>query len=82
MPARAHFDGSRSARRSASLRISASIFDDLTLWELHGKDVLEAVNHDPRRRVSRQDAPTPIVENGSLYMMRTDLLITLRGTEA
>ncbi len=55
---------------------SASIFDDLTLWELHGQEVLEAVNHDPRRRVSRQEAPTPIVENGSLYMMRTELLRT------
>ena len=72
----ADFDGAVREFESQELDslFSASIFDDLTLWELHAQDVLEAVNHDPRRRVSRQDAPTPIVENGSLYMMRTDLL--------
>jgi len=53
---------------------SASILDDLTLWELHENNILEPVNHDPKRRVSRQDSPTPIVENGSLYIIRTELL--------
>jgi len=53
---------------------SGSVFDDLTLWELRDDDRLEAVNHDPSRRVSRQQAPVPVVENGSLYMVRSDLL--------
>lgn len=53
---------------------SGSVFDDLTLWEVSEGEGLDAVNHDPARRVSRQEAPVPVVENGSLYMVRTDLL--------
>lgn len=55
---------------------SGSVLDDLTLWEKHGDGLLQAVNHDPTRRVSRQEAPVPIVENGSIYLMRSALLIS------
>jgi len=55
---------------------SGSVFDDLTLWEKHGDGTLRAVNHDPARRVSRQEAPVPIIENGSIYLMRSALLRT------
>ena len=55
---------------------TGSVFDDLTVWERHPDGMLRAVNHDPARRVSRQEAPVPIVENGSIYLMRSTLLRT------
>lgn len=55
---------------------TGSVFDDLTMWESHPHGELRAVNHDPTRRVSRQEAPLPILENGSIYLMRSTLLRT------
>lgn len=53
---------------------SGSVLDDLTLWESSTNHGLVAVNHDPMRRVPRQEAPAPIVENGSIYLVRSALL--------
>jgi len=53
---------------------SGSVLDDLTLWESSANHGLVAVNHDPARRVPRQEVPAPIVENGSIYLMRSALL--------
>ena len=53
---------------------SGSVLDDLTLWESSPNHGLVAVNHDPVGRVPRQEAPTPIVENGSIYLMRSSML--------
>ncbi len=46
---------------------------DLMLWEetAHG---LAGVNHDPARRLRRQDIPPQHIENGSFYMMRPPVL--------
>lgn len=61
-------------RRQLDSVFSGSVFDDLTLWEFSASHGLVAVNHDPVRRLPRQEVPTPIVENGSIYLMRSALL--------
>jgi CMP-N,N'-diacetyllegionaminic acid synthase len=53
---------------------SGSHIDDLTLWEYSADRGLVAVNHDPASRAPRQSTPNHIVENGSLYLMKTRLL--------
>lgn len=53
---------------------SASRFEDLTLWAKSDDDHLFAVNHDSSRRLPRQHQSQPIVENGSIYIMKQALL--------
>lgn len=53
---------------------SGSVFDDLTLWEFSKEYGLHPSNHDPKKRLTRQENPLPIVENGSIYIMKNHLL--------
>lgn len=52
---------------------SVSIAEDLTLWNLV-EGQWGSVNFDYRNRTRRQDAPTQYIENGSIYIMKPDLL--------
>ena len=54
---------------------SVSIAEDLTLWNL-AEGQWRSVNYDYRHRTRRQDAPTQYIENGSIYIMKSDLLRT------
>lgn len=53
---------------------SGSQMDDVTLWEASMEHGLVAVNHDPSLRIPRQEVPVPIIENGSIYLMKSSLL--------
>lgn len=54
---------------------SASLAEDLFLW--HQKQgVIEGINHNWNNRQRRQDFPCQLIENGSFYIFKSDLLRT------
>jgi N-acylneuraminate cytidylyltransferase len=52
---------------------SAGPLDDFLIWERRDGE-LQAINYDPARRGRRQDRPEQVVENGSFYLFRPELL--------
>lgn len=54
---------------------SSSPAGDLMLWQ-ETAEGLAGVNHDPTRRLRRQDVPPQHVENGSFYVIRPSALRT------
>lgn len=44
------------------------------LWRRHPGGEVEALNYDPRARPRRQEAPTDLVENGSMYVFSPRVL--------
>lgn len=54
---------------------SASLADDLCLWRLHEGE-LTPLTFDPANRKRRQDRQPLLLENGSIYIFRPELLRT------
>lgn len=52
---------------------SASLADDLFFWE-DSTDSLMSVNYDYKNRKRRQDFKLQIIENGSFYIFKTEIL--------
>lgn len=57
---------------------SGSELDDLTLWHTSGGRPPILVSHPLGMRTARQLSPRPVVENGSIYIMRCSGLRTQR----
>jgi len=53
---------------------SASIVDDLYFWEKSDDGVMGSINYDYKKRKRRQDFPQQIIENGSFYLFKPDVL--------
>jgi CMP-N,N'-diacetyllegionaminic acid synthase len=52
---------------------SASIADDLFFWE-DSLDGVNSINYDYKNRKRRQDFKKQIIENGSFYLFKTEIL--------
>ena len=53
---------------------SASKVDDLYFWHENNSGKLESINYDFRNRKRRQDHKPQIIENGSFYIFKPDIL--------
>ena len=53
---------------------SASIAEDLYYWERAKDGLLSSVNYDYLNRKRRQDFQPQIIENGSFYLLKPDIL--------
>ena len=52
---------------------SASIADDLFFWE-ESNNGIDSINYDYKNRKRRQDFKKQIIENGSFYLFKTEIL--------
>lgn len=52
---------------------SCTVVEDLLFWELKA-NCLQSVNYDWKSRKRRQDMPKQIIENGSFYLFRPEIL--------
>ena len=53
---------------------SSSIAEDLFFWQKDEFKVLKSVNYDYLNRKRRQDAPKQIIENGSFYLFKPEII--------
>lgn len=60
-------------REEADSLFSVTRADDLTIWEQR-RASWESVNFDWRQRGMRQERPPQFIENGSIYLLRPELL--------
>ena len=53
---------------------SCSIAEDLYFWERNANGTLESINYDWRNRKRRQDHSPQLIENGSFYIFKPEVL--------
>jgi CMP-N,N'-diacetyllegionaminic acid synthase len=53
---------------------SASMADDLYYWEKNDKGILDSINYDYHNRKRRQDFQQQIIENGSFYIFKQEII--------
>jgi len=53
---------------------SASMVDDLFFWEESAGGLIDSVNYDYRNRKRRQDFKEQIIENGSFYLFKPEVI--------
>ncbi len=53
---------------------SASPIEDFFIWHIEPGGVIKSLNHDFENRKRRQDISNQIVENGSIYIFKPDIL--------
>lgn len=59
--------------QDADSLFSAAVFSDLLVWRESAAG-LRGLLHDPNRRQRRQDSADALVENGSMYVTRAEIL--------
>ena len=55
---------------------SASISSDLFFWGENHKGLLESISYNYKNRKRRQISSKQIIENGSFYLFKPDLILT------
>jgi len=53
---------------------SASMADDLFFWEEGNNELIHSVNYDYKNRQRRQDSRRQIIENGSFYLFKPEVI--------
>jgi len=53
---------------------SSSIAEDLFFWQENEYKVLQSINYDYLNRKRRQDVPKQIIENGSFYLFKPEVI--------
>lgn len=54
--------------------LSVAEFEDIFIWKHNAAGIAESVTYDYKTRLRRQELGKSFVENGSLYLFRSDLL--------
>ncbi|NTW83458.1 MAG: acylneuraminate cytidylyltransferase family protein [Chlorobiaceae bacterium] len=65
-------------KEGADSLISVTKADDLTIWECRETE-WRSVNFDYRNRGMRQDRPSQFIENGSIYIFKSEVLSTFQN---
>ncbi|MCW8901339.1 MAG: acylneuraminate cytidylyltransferase family protein [Gammaproteobacteria bacterium] len=53
---------------------SCSVAEDLFFWERNNNGMLNSINYNYKNRKRRQDIPKQVIENGSFYLFKTEVL--------
>jgi len=79
-PVRRDFDIDEAIKemdtQNADSLFSCSVTDDLTLWEKYPDGSIDSISYDYRNRGRRQDRNELLIENGSIYIFKPELLDT------